>query len=308
VRREVKHQFYTFFLGVTAFTFLTGNFANADNIYVSCLGTSTIQKYDASGNMTTFASDVNSPKGLAFDSSNNLYVASYNNSAIYKFDPSGNRSTFASGLYNPVDLAFDSSDNLYVSSYSYSAIFKFNPGGNRTTFASGLSWPQGLSFDSSGNLYVGVYGIIALPFIGYEGSISKYDPNGQWSTYIDWQVQLGIPMDLVFDSSSYLYISDPQFSSISKWDSSQKRTTVASGLNKPAGLAFDSNGNLYAAIEGSGMIMKFDSDGKSSIFASGLNQPTYIAIQVPEPATLFLLGLGTVILRKRKNKHLFSNS
>ena len=92
-------------LAVIAITLLTSSLTYADNIYVSCLGNGTIEKFDSSGNRSTFASGLNSPDGLAFDSSNNLYVANYGGGTIIKFDSSGNRSVFASGLSGPLFIA-----------------------------------------------------------------------------------------------------------------------------------------------------------------------------------------------------------
>ena len=64
------------------------------------------------------------------------------------------RSTFASGLNDPSGLAFDSAGNLFVADAVSGAVYKFTPAGVRTTFASGLSYPNGLAFDRAGNLFV----------------------------------------------------------------------------------------------------------------------------------------------------------
>jgi sugar lactone lactonase YvrE len=289
-------------LAVSLIVFLADAIAYADNIYVSCDGSGTIAKIDSSGNKSTFASGLNNPTGLAFDSWGNLWAAEgatgHNDGTIVKFDRTGHKSTFASGLNSPQGLAFDSGGNLYASSYGDGAIYKFDSRGNRSTFTSGLSWPEGLAFDSSGNLYVGLHGLYSLPS-WYIGAISKYSPSGQQSWFAYWNNSTGIPMGLVFDSSNNLFMADHDALRIYKYDSSGNRTTFASGLNYPVGLAFDSCGNLYSTIEYDGTIMKFDSRGNGTIFASGLNEPLFIATQVPEPATLLLFALGGTLLRRR---------
>ena len=68
-----------------------------------------------------------------------------------KITPGGVVSTFATGLNGPTGLAFDSSGNLYVANYdngSGTTISKITPGGTVSTFATGLNGSEGLAFDS----------------------------------------------------------------------------------------------------------------------------------------------------------------
>jgi hypothetical protein len=62
------------------------------------------------------------------------------------------------------------------------------------------------------------------------------------------------------------------------------------------GLAFDSSGNLYVANYLGGTIEEFDTNGIGTVFASGLTLPRFIAVQVPEPTTLWLVLIGVVAL------------
>jgi glucose/arabinose dehydrogenase len=57
------------------------------------------------------------------------------------------RSIFASGLNNPLGLAFDSAGDLFEADYGSGNIYEYTPGGAQTTFASGLSNPAGLAFE-----------------------------------------------------------------------------------------------------------------------------------------------------------------
>src|SRR5579859_6252031 len=84
----------------------------------------------------------------------NLFVAAYGSGQINGFTPTGAQSTFASGLNQPLGLAFDSAGNLYEADANSGNIYKFAPGGAQSTFASGLNRPVGLAFNSAGNLFV----------------------------------------------------------------------------------------------------------------------------------------------------------
>src|SRR5438046_177498 len=120
-----------------------GDLYEADN------SSNTILKFAPDGTESTFASGLNGPFGLAFDSSGNLFEADYNSNKIFKFTPGGTKSTFASGLSNPTGLAFDRSGNLFETDQGSGTIFKFTPAGTKSTFASGLSGPSGLAFTTS---------------------------------------------------------------------------------------------------------------------------------------------------------------
>jgi hypothetical protein len=101
----------------------------------------------------SFATGLNKPWGIAFDSSGILYVAnSGTNGAlantIVKFASDGVRSTFATaidGLSSPQGLAFDSAGNLYVANSGNGTIRKFTSNGTGSVFASGLNSPASIA-------------------------------------------------------------------------------------------------------------------------------------------------------------------
>jgi len=99
------YQLSTALFTLTTLVLLASAIAHADYIYVSCYGNGTIEKFDSIGNGTIFASGLNGPSGLAFDSSGNLYVANWNSGTIGKFDLSGHESIFAWGLNHPSFIA-----------------------------------------------------------------------------------------------------------------------------------------------------------------------------------------------------------
>lgn len=68
------------------------------------------------------------------------------NGSVNEITPAGTLTTFASGLYYPDGLAFNSAGDLFESNYGTGSINEFTPDGVQTTFASGLQDPIGLAF------------------------------------------------------------------------------------------------------------------------------------------------------------------
>src|SRR6266566_4388572 len=84
--------------------------APAQNLFVS--GGGNINELTPTGTRSIFASGLNGPDGLAFDSAGNLFVA--DNGAIYKFTAAGVRTTFAAAGLAANGLVFDKAGNLFV--------------------------------------------------------------------------------------------------------------------------------------------------------------------------------------------------
>ena len=261
-------------------------------------GAGTLIKFDSNGNGSAFATNLTDAAGLAVDASANfdaskivyngprtnttggynLYVM--NGNAIEKFDPNGNMSLFAtSTLSNPYQIAVDSSSNLYVANFG--TIEKFDANGHESIFASGFNI-FGLACDRSGNLYVETF-----------SAIEEFDPGGNESVFASSGIHL--PGGLAFDSNGNLFVSNNSGSEIRKFDSSGNGALFTSDVDVPNGLAFDRSGNLYVADFGDSKIEEFSPSGVETNFATGLYQPRWIAIQVPEPATIALMTLGMCV-------------
>jgi len=164
--------------------------AASGDLFAADNGSNTIYRFTPDGTESTFASGLNGPFGLAFDSSGNLFEGDAGTNTIFKFTPDGTGSTFAFGLNGPIGLAFDSSGNLFEADYNSGTIFKFTPAGIKSAFASGLSNPTGLAFDSSGNLLEADQG---------SDTIFMFTPAGTKSTFASG---LSGPSGLAFRTST----------------------------------------------------------------------------------------------------------
>jgi glucose/arabinose dehydrogenase len=105
----------------------------------------TIFKFNPDGTgQTSFATGLNAPKALAFNTSGNLFVTE--GGTISKFNPDGTGKTvFATGLNDPRALAFDATGDLFVGEGT--TILKFNSDGTgKTVFATEINAPSALAF------------------------------------------------------------------------------------------------------------------------------------------------------------------
>jgi gliding motility-associated-like protein len=241
--------------------------------------------------VSTFATGLNAPDGIAFDAAGNLYSSNYLKNTISKITSGGTVSTFATGLNAPFGIAFDAAGNLYVSNWSNNTISKITIVGGVNTGVStfvnaGLSTPSGIAFDGSGNLYVGNK---------YVGIINKITNGGSVSTFVS--SGLNSPFGLAFDGSGNLYVSNSFTNIIDKiTNGGSVSTFVSSGLSAPFGLAFDGSGNLYVANSGTNTISKITNGGVSTFVSSGLNGPSSIAFDVS--GNLYVANTGNNTISK----------
>src|SRR5208283_4477790 len=152
----------SFNITILALLGLAGTPAHAqDYVYASNTGAGTITQIDPNGNTSIFASGLNSPEGLAFDSAGNLFVADAGDGTISEINPAGNVSTYLSGLNSPSALTFVGG-NLYVETgytggIGQQTILRIDSSRNASLFAtapvsSPLDAPY-LASDGTGNIY-----------------------------------------------------------------------------------------------------------------------------------------------------------
>ncbi|MEO9308143.1 MAG: NHL repeat-containing protein [Nitrososphaera sp.] len=249
-----------------------------------------------------YANSLNTPNGLAFDSSGNLWVADSSNNRILKY-PSSSLST--NGASATVELG-QPSGTAFTSGIA-------NNGG---ISASTLSSPSCLAFDSSGNLWVTdssnnrvlMYPSSSLSTSGASATVELGQPSGTAFTSNTGNnggisaSTLSFPNCLAFDSSGNLWVTDTANRRVLMYPSSSLSTNGASAtveLGQPSGTAFTSNtannptisastlsypegiafssGNLWVADGGNHRVLMYPSSSLSTNGASAtveLGQPS----------------------------------
>lgn len=235
------------------------------NIYISDSANNVVRKVAAStGIITTVAgtgisgysgdngaatgAQLNSPAGLAVDSSGNLYISDEGNNVVRKVDA-------GTGT---------------ITTYAGSSTAK-NVGDGGPASSAQLYNPEGLAIDSSGNLYIGTWTRVRKVDAG-TGVITTVAGNGLYGFSGDNGLAINAsvnrPNGLALDKEGNLYIADPMSYSVRKVAASTGIITTVAGvsgsypvglnvgdggpatsafLNYPNGVAVDSSGNLYIA-------------------------------------------------------------
>jgi streptogramin lyase len=177
---------------------LTFSFDNSGVLYVdggvdssNTQVQSFIAKYNSSGlylSSITTNTNLNYPRGIAFDPFGNLYVANAGKNTISIFNPFGGyQGSITTNLKGPRGIAFDSLGNLYAANAN-NTISKFNSAGlYQSSISIGLNGPSGIAFDSSGNLFAANTN---------NNSISVYSPSGAFLT--SWATGSGQPYYIAF--------------------------------------------------------------------------------------------------------------
>ncbi|MGA9779294.1 MAG: hypothetical protein WBS33_13575 [Verrucomicrobiia bacterium] len=259
---------------VVGVALLIGYTIQAQNLFVSVNspGNGAIYELTPNGEESTFTTNVDQPRGLAFDKAGDLFAGTYYGD-IYEFASDETQSIFGAVGGILVGSAFDSAGNLFISDYRGGFIYEIAPDGTQSTFASGLKGPEALAFNGAGNLFVANQ---------QNGTITEITPDGTQSNFVSG---LSFPAGLAFDSNGDLFVSNQTGDKITKITPDGTQTTFISGLDDPNGIAFDSAGDLFVANTAGYDIVKITPDGVESIFASGfgVGEPAEVAFQpVPE--------------------------
>jgi len=273
-----------------------------------------IFKYDASGNRSTFVSQISSDFGtLECDKNGTLFAWDTHDNQIKKIDLLGQSSIFASLPSQNAsvdDMSFDQNSNLYTANYDFatstSSILKYNSAGVGAVFVNATPGTRiySIAFDSSGNLFAatasGEWGSMQF-------SITKYNSLGE-GTLLESSTTFS-PSALAFAQDGTLFAGGLALSGgytdhgeIMEFDSSGGMAIFSSDINvnSPSkvlvytSLAFDSTGTLYASDTNT-RLYKFDSLGNRTTFIDSDSYNGEFTV-IPEPSSILLLGMSVGVI------------
>ncbi|MFN8672159.1 MAG: hypothetical protein U0457_08800 [Candidatus Sericytochromatia bacterium] len=256
---------------------------------------------------------LNNPSGIAFDSLDNMYIVDSVSNRIRKVDRTtgtittiaGNGSSGFSGdnglannaqLNNPSGITFDSLNNMYIADSSNNRIRKVDKitsvittiagnglavfsGDNGQAISASLNKPNGIVFDKSDNMYIADSSNNRIRKVDRTtGTITTIAGNGLAGFSGDNKqaisASLNNPVEVIFDKSDNMYISDSNNNRIRKVDkitgiittiagnglatfSGDNGQAISTSLNKPSGIVFDKSDNMYIADSSNNRIRKF---------------------------------------------------
>jgi len=260
---------------------------DSGSIYVADTFNSRIRKITLDGEVSTLASSITRPNGIALDSLGNLYVST--NHSIIKVNKDGAVSAFAGSNYAgfadgigtsaqfdmPTGLAVDSLDNIYVADTYNNRIRKITPSGVVSTIAgsgaTGYSAPSGFA---DGSVDTAIFNKLSGVAVGsldniyvadtYNNRIRKI-ASGVVSTVagdgtsgsIDGastSARFDLPFSLVSDNTNNIYIADLNNNRIRK---------IASGVVSTLA------GSTYGFTDGASVVAKFRSPYGIALDKSG---------------------------------------
>ncbi|HYW48717.1 MAG TPA: hypothetical protein VE959_37985 [Bryobacteraceae bacterium] len=246
--------------------------ADSQNLRIRKVASGTISTLAGNG-VSSFSGDngpatqaqMNSPEGVAVDSSGNIYIADTNNHEVRRVTRDGTIARFAGN-----------------------GTAGFGGDGGAAASAQ-LNAPEGLAIDSAGNLYIADTQNARVRMVTAGGAISTVAGNGTPGFGGDGGAATGAMLSTVtgvaVDAAGNLYIADLNNYRVRKVSGGTIATVAGNGsqgyagdggaatsasLNLPRGVAVDAAGNLYIADSGNAVVRKVANGAITTIAGTGL--------------------------------------
>ncbi len=292
---------YASYSGVVAMTY-SMVFDDAGNLYLDQPYSDIILRVTPGGTASVFANISNTTSGFDWTGGTAygdcLYTTSMYN--LVRIAADGTISSFASGLPAASEVAVDRTGNyggyLYVSTGGQDHIYRVTTGGSVSMFTNWPGWtdgggPIGLEFDTTGRYGGSMY---AASYFGQSDAdisgLFAIDTSGNATRFTDDLVaawEIGFDTTGYFGYDMFVVGNDiwPDEYKYNIWrvapdgTATEFATTTASTIGS---LAFGPDGAMYISeyTNAGGLIM--------------------VSRVIPEPGTILLLGLGGLILRRRR--------
>jgi WD40 repeat protein len=269
--------------------------ATADIVYISNgFALNSVSEYDLNTGAAINANLVtglSSAYGIAVDG-NLLYAASRNTGIVGLYNATTGAAInahFITGAGDIYGISLNGNGGLLVASYGGSKVGLYNANTGAVINANfiNVSGPSNMALDGAGNLYVG----------SYSGTVGKY--NAATGAAINanlFTASAGLEQ-IAIDSAGNLYTTSQFSGNVGKYNASTGATinaNLVTGLPNLDGVAVDgSDLVLNYGVTGDSFIATYDSSTGDLIgtpFSTvGGN---FIAVAVPEPSSLILMGLA----------------
>jgi gluconolactonase len=257
---------------------------------------------------SVFATGVDHPECVAFDSEGNLWAGG-EAGQIYRINSEGQVQLIISAGGFSGGLAFSPNDELFVCNPVH-GVLRVGRDGSFTCFASEanhqkLICPNFGLFDREGNYYLSDSG----QFRKRNGRILKYDAQGR-AQQLGGPVGYANGMALSADGQTLFWIESDTNSVFSQrlhqnGTASPPEQYATDCGRFPDGLALDSEGNLYVSCYASDEIWRIDGRGNKTLFAWDpwailLGSPTNMAFGGKQMDEIYVANLARTTITRAK--------
>jgi len=235
------------------------------NVYVADTSNGRVQKFDSAGNWLDAWASTGAAE-IAVDSTDVLWVVG--SSTIKRFDTSGNLLGGPWTFTGAAGVDTDTSDNAWITNSTSIREYDptgtlLNTYGSSGTGDGQLSGAQGIAVGSGGDFFVADAGNSRIQRFSSAGAYET-----QWGAYAADTGSLDTPTGLATDASGNVYVTNKASDVIQEFASNGSfiRAIGGSGngdgqLHDPEGVSVDASGNVYIADTLNQRIEVFDNTG-----------------------------------------------